>query len=667
MQLLGNYASNLTAFLYQELLNQLETSISLGEYAAGQLFDTSAAQAIQAEGQNFTTITIPTAGDTAYAEDINTPLDSLQARYTAILNEVTELNGNVGNLLTLIDKEASLIDQIIAAAEAEAWAALQPPVAAANRIVWGFASGHGNTTTVYPAGKYNVDPSNNVMYPSSVPQISYVIDEALGGNGSIVGGLSSPASVKTVPVKQLQWVYIPSSPQTQFEEVYSEDQSWTYLAALEPAPLLTAGPPNIAVTIPIGGSAAGIFQVFGTVPGGSLPVYVRILFYPRQNLYPVTNGVSGATFPLSIYSVTVNTVQVFNSIQVFLLGADYLVDDSGNFTIVPTGSLVGANFTILFQEFYPAYQCSINQTNWSPVFMLDPNRPYPDDTTNFLPIDIQNSRFPLTDELGVPLGLFIQMVGVPLGAMVLEVTTPRAQIYGENAQLNVSLERAIYANGLQLEPFTNFPVTIQRVVAVGFTTNMRSTILDIPFILDRSVIVKFPRQLVRSFEITLYQPNYELKEYIVEPPDSQRRDVLAALQASLPFSVQRPQPSTPQRFEGAMYEMGLESLAAVDSEPILPGVFVSGPYRILGQPEVIRLDSQIINMPQTPKPAVYLAFLAYNGNDEEIDQGEFAMAPGTTIPYPSILVADHVDFFVKYVFREELSVAEKLLLQVSTA
>lgn len=114
MELLGNYASNLTAFLYAQLLAQLETSISQGEYAAGALFNTNAAQAIQTEGQNFTTITIPEAGNTAYAEDINTPLNNLQARYTAITNEITSLQTDVPLLLGVISKESSLLDKLTA-------------------------------------------------------------------------------------------------------------------------------------------------------------------------------------------------------------------------------------------------------------------------------------------------------------------------------------------------------------------------------------------------------------------------------------------------------------------------------------------------------------------------------------------------------------------------
>ncbi|MGC1582158.1 MAG: hypothetical protein WA766_11775 [Candidatus Acidiferrales bacterium] len=671
MQLLGNYQSNLTAFLYAQLLAQLDSAISQGEYSAGALFDTAAAQAIQASGQNFTSITAPAAGDTAYSYDLNNPLNTLQARFTAISNEVASLQANVVNLLALIGKESELIDQTIAAASVEKWAEYLPPLTASDRIIWNFASGPGTTSTLpdvqHYSGNTYIDPSNLVSYPAPISEVAYVLDEGLGGDGTITAGIGSPTDTTTYDVKQVAWTYTPASAQTQFEEIYGNDQTWAYLAALEPSPILSFGAPDIAVVLPLGGSVAGIFTASGSVAGGSLPVFVRILFYPRQNELVVPTATSGETVQLSNYNVTANTVQVFTPSKVYLAGTDFSVSDYGVLTVLPAGNLIGVTFTVLFQEFFPAYQCSIDGTNYSPIFMLDPSRPYPDNTTIFIPIDIQGGSFPITDELGVPLGLFLQMVGIPLGEMVLEVTTPGSSTFGESAQLTVSLEKAAYMNGLQLTPFTNFPMTVTKVVAVGFTENIQTTVLDIPFILNQAATIVFPRQLVRQFIISLYQQNYSLKEYQYQAPDSLRRNTLANLQATLPFSVQRPQPSTLQFLEGAMYEFGIENLAAFDIQPNLPGVFISGPLLVSGQPEVIRLDAELINMPQSPTPAVYLTYIAYNSNDEIIDASyDTAMTPGTCIPYPSIYIADHVQFFIKLVFREQYSIAEQYLLQVTT-
>lgn len=686
MQLLGNFSSNLTAFLYEQLLAQLETSISKGEYAAGSLFDTSAAAVIQAEGQNFSTIILPSAGETSFVEDINVPLDKLQARYIAIENEVSLLQDTIPRLLDIISKETSLLDKTIAAAEVEKWGSQQPALSTAQVFQWSFESGYGVTTTVYPQsaeelgesassdlvfalglavfpGTYKEDPLSDIIYTAPTPIVSYVISEYLSGDGIVKQGIGSPITRRTIPIKTIQWSFTPNSLETQFETVYSTDKTWASLSTLEPNPILIFGAPNIQTLLPIGGSVTGVFLVSGSVVGGSLPIYVRILFHPRQHITVIHNAAAAQQIQLSPYNVTANTVKVFTPSNVYVPGLDYIMNDHSVLTIVSTGALVGMDFSILFEEYFPAYQCSIDQTNWSPIFMLDPLKPYPDDTVDFLPIDIQNSKFPLSDELGVPLGLFIQMIGVPTSELLLLITTPGSQVYGEHSKLTITLQRAVYMNGLQLEPFTNFPAVIQSIVAYGFTDNIQTTVLDIPILLDRSMIIKFPRQLTRKFVINFYQQNYSLKEYVIEGHDALRRNTLADLQSTLPFSVQRPVPAIPRHFEGALYEFGVKNIVAVDDQVNLPGVFVSGPHRVKGMPEIIRLDADLENMPGVTD--VYLAYLAYDGNEQVLDQDEIAFVIGSVIKYPSVIVADHVDFFIKFVLRNELSIAKKIQLQVT--
>lgn len=673
MQLLGNYQSNLTAYLYEQLLGQLETDIAAGEYGGGTLFDTSAAQTIQAEGQSFSTLTLPSAGNTAYVTDVNTPVQTLQARYNAITSEVANMQTTITALLATIQKESDLIDKTIAAAEIEVWGSQQPYLPTAQVNLWNFESGHGATSKTYPTtggATYQTDPTNGVACLTAVPDVSYVFSEYLtpAGTGVATQGIGSPTIHRSIPVKDISWSFTPNSGQTQFETIYANDQTWAYLSTLEPSAILTFGAPVIAVQLPVGGSAVGLYTTTGSVAGGSLPVYVRILFYPRQQNIFVNNLASAQVIQLSAYNVTADTVQVFTATKVFTQGIDFTVNDTSALTVLPTGALPGQSVTIMFEEYYPAYQCSIDQTHWSPIFMLDQSRPYPDDTTDFIPIDIQNGNFPLFDELGVPLGLYLQVVGSPTnlaaaGEMVLLVTTPGSGTFGEIAQLTITLEQTVYMSGLHFEPFTNFPATITSIVAYGFTDVAQTTIVDIPFILDRAVTFKFPRQLARTFVVTFAQTNYALKEYLVQQPDSLRRDTLAQLQSSLPFSVQRPQPGIPQHYEGALYEFGIQNIAAYDDLPNLPGVFSSGPYLVQGTPEVIRLDCELTNMPTN---AVYLGYISYDANDAVLEQSEIAFTPGTTILYPGAFVADHVDFFVKLVFREELSVAQALQLQVTT-
>src|SRR5208283_3754378 len=143
------------------------------------------------------------------------------------------------------------------------------------------------------------------------------------------------------------WSFTPNSPETQFETIYGDDQTWAYLSTLEPSPILTFGAPVITTQLPIGGSAHGVYNVIGSVAGGSLPVYVRILFYPRQTNLFASNLISGQTVQLSIFNVIANTVEVFTDTKVFTQGTDYTISPSSILTVVPAGALPGNSVTIL--------------------------------------------------------------------------------------------------------------------------------------------------------------------------------------------------------------------------------------------------------------------------------------------------------------------------------
>ena len=110
-----------------------------------------------------------------------------------------------------------------------------------------------------------------------------------------------------------------------------------------------------------------------------------------------------------------------------LRSTDYTVDQFGNFTPI-TLAAGGTTVDIFFEEEFPAYQCSIDQINWSPLLMLDTARPYPDNATSFPPIAWStNSQglpaLPITDEIGTPTGLYIEIgPAVPTQTYLLEAS-----------------------------------------------------------------------------------------------------------------------------------------------------------------------------------------------------------------------------------------------------
>ena len=68
--------------------------------------------------------------------------------------------------------------------------------------------------------------------------------------------------------------------------------------------------------LPLGAVATGMFEVVGIVPGGALPTYVRVLFYPRRNQITtsITNNVRTG---LSRYAIDPNSVSVMVGKQTF--------------------------------------------------------------------------------------------------------------------------------------------------------------------------------------------------------------------------------------------------------------------------------------------------------------------------------------------------------------
>ena len=166
----------------------------------------------------------------------------------------------------------------------------------------------------------------------------------------------------------------------------------------------------------------------------------------------------------------------------------------------------------------------------------------------------------------------------------------------------MEFDRSAYYNGLRLAPFVNMPVYLQKIEAEGMLTTSHSTpIFEGSMLIDRPVTIRFADPagnaiFARRLFLTLYQPNYSLKEHIVNPADEQRRASMARLQTVLPFSDRPVQAALPVSRSGAQYEIGLRDIAGERYTYFTPnctGVFISGPFPVEGKPEVIRLDAEI--------------------------------------------------------------------------
>jgi hypothetical protein len=89
------------------------------------------------------------------------------------------------------------------------------------------------------------------------------------------------------------------------------DVSWAQLDLLTSLPAVDlSAAPQVQVIFPQGRSVSGLIDVQGSVPGGVIPTYVRLLFYPRRNQILGATASNGAGITLSAYSIDPNNITV---------------------------------------------------------------------------------------------------------------------------------------------------------------------------------------------------------------------------------------------------------------------------------------------------------------------------------------------------------------------
>ena len=261
--------------------------------------------------------------------------------------------------------------------------------------------------------------------------------------------------------------------------------------------------------------------------------------------------------------------------------------------------MAGKTVYVQVTEYFPGYQCSINNMDWSPAVMFDAATPFPDVRRNYFPIDIVDGWFPVVDELGSPLGIQIQPVPGNISyEALLRIEVAASSSFGVTGTLEVEFDRPGYYNGLRLMPFVNMPVILTKIRVEGMLALGTLPIFEGNVLLDRPVSLRFADSFgkpiyVRRLYLDLYQPGYSLKQHLVNPADQTRQDAMARLQTVLPFSDRAVQGAVPTSLVGAQYEFGLRDIAGERYNPAGPGVFVSGPFHLDGMPEILRLDADI--------------------------------------------------------------------------
>ena len=728
MQLLGNYQSTLSSSYYQQLVTLLQQAIQAGDFGGGQVFDQAALVALQNQAQNFSTLPQPSAGQVVTDESFNNPFTLLAAQFTALLNESNAFATQMAALLSVLGKDTALVDQLLAEADLQTWASTIPAVTGATPIMWDFGVGYGPIAPLSLTGIWT-DPATSATYPNNPTLSSNLATVLLPGLTATASGLTCPQNIATVPVNNLTWTYTTGNAQV---EVLNQD-SWTKLTLLEPQPLINfSSTPSVT-------PAASPFVVTGTSNLGSLPVYIQTSFVGRQR-HTTASATNGTTISLSPYRVDTDEVFVFvgygtTKQQLLSSATDYTVDQYGNFTPI-TLAAAATTVDIFFEEEFPAYQCSVDQVNWSPLLMLDPARPYPDGATLFPPIAWSMDRkgnlaLPVTDEIGTPTGMYIEIgSAVPTQAYLLQaVGQASPNTVGATALLEIDFAQLSYLTVLRVTPFTTFPMILTKVEIQGITTNTRQTVwsgstpIDQPTALHLDQIMGI-NPLVSKVFLTFYQPNYSLKQQTVTPPDALRLNVMSQLQAVLPFNARNVVPPPAVVYTGAQYEFGVADVSG-EAWTASSGVFVSGPNRFVGIPELIRFDAvstdgisnatytgtyvppNLINkIPSAQNSSgslahmmsgeslamsedtsggpvdFYLCFQAFDNTGTVIKQNltgyllptggsgqcfsfTYPFINGWSIGSGALSQIDHVDFYIKIVHRRSSAVAQHYMLQVT--
>jgi hypothetical protein len=338
--------------------------------------------------------------------------------------------------------------------------------------------------------------------------------------------------------------------------------------------------------------------------------------------------------------------------------------------------MTGKTVNVQVTEYFPGYQCSINNMDWSPAVMFDAATPFLDVRANYFPIAITaDGYFPVVDELGSPLGIEIRPKKGHLNhEALLRIETNANDTFGVRAQLEVKFERPGYYNSLRLMPFVNMPVRLLKIQAEGMLTNSNSApIFEGDALIDRPVSIRFAGAdgspvYIRRLFLDLYQPNYSLKEHLVNPADQARQDALARLQTVLPFSDRPVQGAVPVSVVGAQYELGLRDIAGERYTPVQVatptagrGVFVSGPFHIDGTPEIIRLDADF----QDTGDCYLVCRPDRKGPESDVVVTRFSAG---AFSFPDVWLGalpTQADFYLKWVFRSDDAVLTRFLLQVT--
>jgi hypothetical protein len=671
-ELLGKYDSTLSLTQWETLLALVRSGMSEGEYAGGPLFSQDAVDALLAQAQDFSSLPVPSEGQRASADTVNYPLSLLDARFTAVAAEKDKFFKALEQYISVLTLDARQIDRMLSAAEMVFWQSRLPKLDQAQVFAYDVLSTHGPQATDID----QTDPGTGKSYTDLDGNLLPLSDVSFGQT-SFVGGLGAPLSSKTIHnAMRLRWNLVrPAVPPEHIETLIDGKNTWASLALLPAESLLDYSNPVVSVILPQAQAGATVIRLRGTPLEGNLQVVIKIQFVPRQKLLTFTPTSVGQVIQLSSYNISLTDLLVFSGGNSYFNTADFKLDGSTKTLTVTNSAMVGKIITAIFTEYYPGYQCSVNNLDFSPVVLFDPAQPFPDPSRNWLPILIEDGWYPVMDELGNSLGLEFQPIAKLDTEYLLEITSSGVAGYGAEATLEIDLAEPGFLNGVHLNPFTTLPVRLKSIGVQGLDMNGTPSIMySGNLLIDRPMSVRFANAdgsdvFVSRLFLNLAQENYTLEQVIVPSTDQLRKQTRATLQTIFPVTSRPLNGSLPATVIGAQYDFALRDIAGERWTMSNPGLVVFGPFAVEAVPEVLRLDYQ--------SAGTVSSYLMYQITDQAGVKhpagGNIVFTNGTSVSFLDVLAAAgyagtiaSVNFYLKFVLRDALSVLSRLVLQVST-
>lgn len=100
------------------------------------------------------------------------PFNLLTARFSAILQEIASFNTRAASLLSVLEKDTTLLDRILFGAALERWGTGRSQLTGATAFRWDFGMGFGAVPSDIPM----TDPTTSVVYPALLPGLSLLSD-----------------------------------------------------------------------------------------------------------------------------------------------------------------------------------------------------------------------------------------------------------------------------------------------------------------------------------------------------------------------------------------------------------------------------------------------------------------------------------------------------------